>query len=232
MDAHAGPGSIHDHSLQRLIVLSDAVFAIAMTLLALELRPPADWDGTAPGLFTAMRTSLIAYAISFFVVAAYWNGHRRSFGFILRADAPLTALTLLSLGLVTLLPAVARLLAEHGSTSGAFPVYLGLVASIGLTNALVWGYASLRRGLMAPSATPRFRGFQLLAQLLAPLLCWVVYLVERSQNTAWAWVGIPMLFVLALVGRRWARQAPPPVRPPASPIDRHADDGLEHPPVP
>jgi len=76
------PDSGHQHAdLHRLIVLSDAVFAIAMTLLALELHPPAVWDGQIGSLFAGMRSALVAYFISFLMIGAYWMAHCGVFRF-------------------------------------------------------------------------------------------------------------------------------------------------------
>ena len=172
--AHVESRLHHDYKLQRLIVLTDAVFAIAMTLLALELRPPANWDGSVITLFSAMRVSLLAYAVSFFVVASYWSNHRRSFGFVLKADGTLTLLSLLALGLVTLLPVVTRLMTEHGGAPGALAIYLGLFAAIGVVNAVVWGYACLRPGLLDPALDPRYRWTHLAVQVLPALFCCAV----------------------------------------------------------
>ena len=62
---------IERHSFDRLIMLSDGVFAIAITLAALEIRPPDRWHDL-PGLIAQLRFPVLAYLISFAVVASYW----------------------------------------------------------------------------------------------------------------------------------------------------------------
>ena len=146
------PASEHDHphqggdvvahrdgDLHRFIQLTDGVFAIAITLLAFDLKPPDDWDGLSASLFREMATPLAAFGLSFMLIAFYWVANRRCFRHIRHTDGVLTGLTFLSLSLITLLPAATRLLMQHARGTEATQVYLGLIAAIGASNALIWG---------------------------------------------------------------------------------------------
>jgi uncharacterized membrane protein len=206
------PESSHQHAdLHRLIVLSDAVFAIAMTLLALELHPPAAWDGQIASLFQAMHTALVAYVVSFLMIGAYWMAHCATFRHLVRADRPLCLLTITSLGLVTLLPVTTRLMIERGHEAhGALIVYLGLIASIGLMNALVWGYAALRPSMMIGDVAPRRRIVHFAALLVTPVAaCIVSYLSFAVHNSIAWWALVAGVVVLALVRKLRSRKAMP-----------------------
>jgi uncharacterized membrane protein len=91
-----------DNHLHRLILFSDAVFAIAITLLAIEIHPPEHWTSIGE-LFFLMGPKLAAYGISFAVIGIYWVSHRRLFERIARANGTLDALNFITLGLVALL---------------------------------------------------------------------------------------------------------------------------------
>ena len=112
-DEPEGPAS--DNSLGRLLALSDGVFAIAMTLLALDLRLP---DLGVNASDAQLRHALgddwrgyLAFVISFYVVANYWGVHRRAMRAVTTIDTRLIGHTLPLLLLVAALPFPASVLA-------------------------------------------------------------------------------------------------------------------------
>ncbi|MDI1365670.1 MAG: TMEM175 family protein, partial [bacterium] len=160
-----------DPHLHRLVLFSDAVFAIAITLLAIEIHPPEHWNGIGE-LFALMAPKLAAYAVSFAVIAIYWVSHRRTFTHLLRADFVLDILNFLMLGLLALLPLTTELLWENNGRGDAVLVYVGLVAVIGLAHGLTWAYAALLGGLVTPALSLATRLFILLRVALLPgLMC-------------------------------------------------------------
>src|SRR5438270_2578975 len=76
---HASPA----HPLERLIFFSDAVFAIAITLLIIEVQPPhlarSATDRDQLITLINLSPSFVSFFISFFVIAAFWAGHHRAF---------------------------------------------------------------------------------------------------------------------------------------------------------
>lgn len=96
---------VHQRHFDRLVMLADGVFAIALTLSAVELRPEAK-----PGqsLLEVWGVPLLVYFLSFYLIAGVWYQHRRAMAQLRRIDAPLTVLTMLLLSLVALVPVLIR----------------------------------------------------------------------------------------------------------------------------
>ena len=131
-----------DNSIGRLLALSDGVFAIAMTLLALDLRLP---DLGAHPDDSQLRDAIgddwrayLAFVISFYVVASYWGVHRRAMRAVTTVDARLISHTLPLLLLVAALPFPASVLATYGDlpTAVAFYCAFNVVANLALIRVL------------------------------------------------------------------------------------------------
>ena len=103
----------------RLEAFSDGVFAIAITLLVLELTVPAGSESDLLGAFLDQWRSYLAYLVSFLTIGAVWLAHSVITEFIGRADAVLLRLNLLLLMVVSFLPFPTRLLAEYTSDHDA-----------------------------------------------------------------------------------------------------------------
>ncbi|WP_344396563.1 TMEM175 family protein [Streptomyces vastus] len=119
-------------SAARLLALSDGVFAIAMTLLALDITLP---DGLDPAGFRQalgdVMPNVWAYALSFVVIAAFWRGHHQIFRYAREVDGTAVRIGLLCLGLIALMPFPTTLLAEYGDLPQSVAIYSGAVAAVG-----------------------------------------------------------------------------------------------------
>ena len=149
---------VERHNYDRLLMLSDGVFAIAITLLALELKLPPHWDGSVDALFGATGRPLIGYLFGFALVGVFWFMHRRLFAELEQVDAVITVLNLLLLGLVGLTPYVARMIAEAGPTR-ALPFYLIAVGGVFASISLIQAWVLLRPALFHAGVDRR--GFRL-----------------------------------------------------------------------
>jgi uncharacterized membrane protein len=147
---------IERHNFDRLLMLSDGVFAIAITLLALELRPPEHWQGGLGALVTAMWRPLFGYTAGFVIIGGFWIVHRRLFAKLRRVDSVATFLALLLLFLIALVPGVAMLMSEYGPARTML-VYLMMVAVVSTVQLALWVYAALIADLADPSLDRRAR---------------------------------------------------------------------------
>lgn len=186
------------HWFDRLIMLSDGVFAIAMTLLALEVRPPREWNGALYDLVSQSWRALFGFGLSFMVVGFFWASNRGIVARLKRVDGPYTALTLLFLCLICLTPFAAALVAEQGPRR-AITFYSFLVAATGVSQALLWGYAALVRDLVYPEIGRRQRWLMLAGFALVPVLFAASGLAISASAGGWA--VAPMVLVAAVMGR-------------------------------
>jgi uncharacterized membrane protein len=190
------------HEFDRIIMLSDGVFAISMTLLALEMRGPATWT-TAGDIWRTLAPQLDAYALSFLVIAVYWLAHRRFFAMILRADPPVTVLNLVFLALVGLLPSTTHLVHAGGPTESAMEVYSALVVAIGVALGALWGYAALVADLAAPEVGRSERIFTFILILVTPPLFLLLASWLRNPPPGVVPVALAALFLVGWPLRLW-----------------------------
>jgi uncharacterized membrane protein len=98
----------------RLEALTDGIFAVAMTLLVLDLHlPEPSSGGTLLDAFLRLVDRLDNYVISFAVLAVFWMGHLRVMRRVSEADARFVTINLVFLFLVTLVPPFTTLLGDH-----------------------------------------------------------------------------------------------------------------------
>ena len=183
------------HWHERLMMLCDGVFAISITLLGVEITVPAANVATLQGIWAALAPQLDAYALSFVVISVYWLAHRRFTTLVRHADAPMTVLTLVTLGLVALLPAATRL----AHSPPARLVYSALVVAIGASLAATWGYAALIADLIPAHIRHWQRWYYLALMLLTPPF--FLALTMAVPNAAPGVIPL-ILLILFLIGWR------------------------------
>ena len=127
-DAARIPQRMEDNSLGRLLTLSDGVFAIAMTLLALNLTVPPNLSGhvTSEQLMHALGAhadNYWSFLLSFYVIAIYWGGHRRLMRSVVVFNPKLVRDTVFLLLIVAALPFPTSVLGKFGGTAFALALY-------------------------------------------------------------------------------------------------------------
>lgn len=145
----------------RLEAFSDAVFAIAITLLVLDLRVPGRGDLRRDGLGSALAhqwPSYFAYLVSFLVVGIIWVNHHTMFSKVDRVDRPVLFANLTLLLFVSALPFPTRLLANYltaGSDSHvAAAVYSAAMLAMGLAYSMLWITVTRDARLLHPHVDP------------------------------------------------------------------------------
>jgi uncharacterized membrane protein len=195
-------------SAERLVFFSDAVVAIAITLLALELHVP---EGTANAAFWHdMRSHLndyLAFLISFAVIGNYWFVHHRIFGYVTRLNGPLMRWNMLWLLMIVLTPFATKVIVGDEAFAARFTVY-ALVQALA-SGAFMLAIREMDRRKLVRDDTPRLmftRSYQGMSAIIVAFLV----SIPLAYATHWAyvcWLAIPVVGrVTRLVRtRRWRR---------------------------
>jgi uncharacterized membrane protein len=113
----------------RLEAFSDGVFAIIITIMVLELRPPA---GTTPADIQALWPTFLAYVLSFVNVGIYWTNHHHLFQAVRVVDGRVLWANLFLLFWLSLFPFTTAWMGETGFTSLPLAVYAGVLLMAGV----------------------------------------------------------------------------------------------------
>ena len=161
-------------SLERLAALSDGVFAVAMTLLVLDLHTPAaeavHSEADLQSALLKLAPRLLAYMMSFLTLGIFWHGQQTQLNYLTEGDRNLGWIQLVFLFAVTLLPFTTALLAEFITYRSALLLYWGNILLLGLVLLVSWRYAR-RAGLVRNENVPDnldqlLQGRILVAQLM------------------------------------------------------------------
>lgn len=197
----------------RLETFSDGVFAIAITLLVLEIRVPhAEESESLLVALLGLWPSYLGYAVSFLQIGVIWANHHNRFRLLERSDHVLLFLNILFLMCVAFIPFPTALLAEYiqgseGERQTAIAVYSGTLAVTGIFFTLLWLYAARDYRLVNRNLDPRLLRAMTRRYLIGAALYIVAFAIAfvSALVSLVLIVGLALLFVLPEPGER-----PPP----------------------
>ncbi|HEX9390842.1 MAG TPA: TMEM175 family protein [Usitatibacteraceae bacterium] len=190
----------------RLEALTDGIFAVAMTLLVIELKlPETIHHASAAELAQAVVDLLpkfISWLISFFVLGIYWYSHQRMFRFVRHIDGRLTSLSLIFLGLVSLLPFASALSGQATRALLSQVVYSSVMLLIGVASLwsarYVYKHPELCGSTPMPTATFRAARFRTLGLMCIAIVAVVIgKLLPGAGNMAFS-----LMVFISIIGRK------------------------------
>jgi uncharacterized membrane protein len=193
-----------EHSLERLVFFSDAVIAIAITLLVLDLRLPELPEAPLAAQLQSLSSSFLSFFVSFAVIGLFWEAHHRLFGYIERYDRTLLWLNLLFLLFIVFLPFPTSVLGKHWSTT-AIVFYASTLAATGIARALIWSYA-VSRHLVASDLEPAVVRVEAWRGWAVPAI-FLMSVILAAFNPTLAALSWTMLAPVSIVGRRLIARA-------------------------
>lgn len=201
-----GPQTTDARETARIEAFSDGIFAVAATLLVVDLKVPHDAAG-GPGLLRALAVqwpSYVAFVTSFAFIGIMWINHHRLFTLIRRSDHLLLVFNGLLLLGVTFVPFPTALLAEYAPRDGghvAAAVYSGTYTMLAICFNVLWHHASHHHRLLDHNADPRMveaitRGYR-----FGPLLYFVSFVLAFVSVPASLAMNLALAMFFALPGQ-------------------------------
>jgi uncharacterized membrane protein len=192
--------------LDRIIFFSDAVFAIAITILVLDIRVP---DGLSPTELPAVVLGLgpryVSYLISFLVLAVYWQAHHRAFRPIRSYDGTLVWLNFLFLMAIAFLPFPTSLLGEYSGEQLSVVIYAANAAVASLLLISISWYATSRHRLVGPDIDDEEERIRRLQGLAVPVVFLLSIGVSFFSPMAAMYSWLLLSVTDPLVRRLWSR---------------------------
>src|ERR671920_2229122 len=184
--------------IERTVFFSDAVFAIAITLLVLDLRIPQIPDSLAaaelPSALLELGPKIFSFLVSFWVIGFYWLAHHRIFHHVRAYDRRMLLINLLFLMWIVLMPFSSSLVGEYENLQLPVIVYAAHNILAGLTLSWLWRHASKDGRLVEPNLDPRLVRFANFRALLIPsvflLSIGLSFISVDVARLSWLLVGI------------------------------------------
>lgn len=204
MPSRSKPSPEEQLGLERILFFSDAVMAIAITLLAIDIRIPELAPGVAaaelPKQLIALAPKLMTFFISFIVIGIYWISHHRYFGYIKRYDTRLILLNLMFLFFIICMPFLANMLGRYVFIPVALIAYTLAISALGFSMALIWWYASSHHRLISADLDPDTIRTINIRLFVAPavFLVAVPFAFVGSTAVILVWWISPLVVILAV----------------------------------
>jgi len=203
--ASAPSSSDEDHTVgrlaspERVVTLSDGVFAIVVTILVLEIGVPEGLpEQSLRVVLEELRPSLVAWVVSFMIAGMYWVAHRDLFSRVKSVNRDLVWLNLLFLLPVSLIPFAASVLGKYPDEPIALHLYgvVMIVATV-MRTVLYW-YVTRRPALLWPETKPE-RPLLALAISASPIIVYALAMAAADVSAPLSVVlyfSVPVLYFL------------------------------------
>ncbi|MFM8526928.1 MAG: TMEM175 family protein [bacterium] len=195
-----------DFGFGRLGALTDAIFAVAITLVAVQVTIEKPADDSARALFDSIgaeRGAWIGFIVAFVVLAHYWVANHSLFARLKAIDTRVIVLQMIYLFLIVLLPFSTRIVGDYGENPGAVVVLAVILALLCVMETVLFGYAA-RSNLLdySPDAT-EFR-WAMIASLM-PVVAFLGPIPLAWVDTSLALISwIPLSLALDALAKRLA----------------------------
>src|SRR5260221_12334122 len=196
----------------RIEAFSDGVFAVAITLLVLNIQVPSPLpphNNLIRSLFLRQGPVYLAFLTSFATIGIMWINHHRLYTHIKRSDNTLMVLNLLLLLIIVFIPFPTALLAQYifdPNEHQAAAFYSGVFCVMAISFNLLWRYASHENRLLARDADQHAVKAITNQYMFGPLLYLVTFGVASINGPACIALNFLLAVVFALPGKQLANK--------------------------
>ena len=199
-----------EFQVDRLILFTDAVFAIAITLLAIELKVPELEHATEQAAWYGLLhliPKFVGFLVGFFVIAAYWVAHHRLFRFVRHYDDQLLWLNIFFLLGIVLMPFTSGYFSEYTVLDVPYLLYAGSVVLAGLLQLRMQrALRDPRRGYLRPADVGHPDLDPLRPLLVVTVFALAIGLTLLFPHAQWTRAVAALIFpFFVLYGRRYRR---------------------------
>lgn len=192
----------HDkRMLDRMLFFTDAVFAIVMTLLVLELRPPNLEAGDLWVSLRAMTPKFVAFAASFALSGIFWIAHLSTTRRLIHFDWLVAWTNIAFLAPVALMPFASAMLGEQLGGKAVWQVYSLILVATSTMMTLFVLVASRDDGRLMGGLTPRERGYRILRAMAPGISFGIGLVLEARDQNGWAHLCFFLIPVVLLAAR-------------------------------
>ena len=187
--------------VERMLFFSDAVFAIVLTLLVLELRvPTVEGDAALADALRGLTAKFVAFGASFALVAIFWAAHMTITRRLAVFDWPVAWLNLIFLFTIAVMPFVSALIGEYGAFGLAWRIYCVTLVAASLAQTVLVLAVMRDKGRLIGGIAGREIAWRL-SRALSPGIAfgtglWLSYNGEPGLS-ALCWILIPVVMVFA-----------------------------------
>ncbi|HPH45436.1 MAG TPA: TMEM175 family protein [Chryseolinea sp.] len=191
----------------RVLYFSDAIFAIAITLLVLEIKLPSNEDVKSLGIGGVLMSripNLIGFFISFFVTALFWRAHLQISKYIKQMSNGLLWINLWLLLFVVLMPFSTALYSNYALSNEAFDFYCANVSAIG-----IFMFLYIRKIIQQENLTETFGKTQsrwIMARALIVPIFFVLSIVLTFVSITLSRYAFLLIFVLHAFGEWYLKK--------------------------
>ena len=189
--------------VEYVISFSDALFAFAITLMALSIEIPHFPENISESELTKRLGELLIpnithYIISFLVVGMYWIAYHRAFEYIKRVDISLVWLNLLFLLFISLVAYFTGLLTAYDTYRIVVISFASVLSAAGFTLCIIWWYSTRNRQLVDKDMNPHLVRYFLIRSFVSP----IVFLFSIGiafidvQTAHYFWIAIIPAYII------------------------------------